>query len=75
MKEVWRRIKAGAKIVGDFQARVLLSFLYVLLVLPTGLITKISGDLLESRYPTQTLSFWKVRRRVPATLKPARRQA
>lgn len=52
----------------------LLAFLYIILVIPTGIIIKIGGDLLESRYPKQSTSFWKGRDADDPSLRPARRQ-
>lgn len=74
MNAFWQKIKRWSKVVGDFQARLLLALLYAVLVLPTGLIVKIGGDLLESRYPKQSTSFWKTRAADDSSLAPARRQ-
>jgi hypothetical protein len=73
MKAFWQKVKNGAKVVGDFQARLLLGILYVLLVLPTGLIVKLGGDLLEIR-PNKATSYWKTRAADSSLLRPARRQ-
>ncbi|MEZ4830507.1 MAG: hypothetical protein R2873_00655 [Caldilineaceae bacterium] len=59
---------------GRFPGRLLLSFLYSILVLPTGFMVKIGGDLLESRYPKQSTSFWKARPDDDPSLRIARRQ-
>jgi hypothetical protein len=74
MKEFWRKIKHGAQVVGDFQARLILTILYVVLVLPTGIIVKLGGDLLELRYADNTKSYWKPRPPEDERLRPARRQ-
>jgi hypothetical protein len=74
MKELWRKIKHGAQVVGDFQARLILTILYVLLVLPTGMIVKLGGDLLEIHHPEKTKSYWKTRPNEDDSLRPARRQ-
>lgn len=74
MSAFWQKVKRWSKTVGDFQARLLLSFLYFVLVLPTGMIVKMGGDLLESRYPKQSTSFWKARPDDDSSLQPARRQ-
>jgi hypothetical protein len=74
MKAFWQKVKNGAKVVGDFQARLLLGILYVLLVLPTGLIVKLGGDLLEIRHPDKATSYWKERAADSPLLRPARRQ-
>ncbi|MBX2998170.1 MAG: hypothetical protein KF893_06620 [Caldilineaceae bacterium] len=74
MKAFWHKIKHGAQVIGDFQARLLLAILYGLLVLPTGFIVKIGGDLLEIRPPDKTTSYWKARPADNPLLRPARRQ-
>lgn len=74
MKAFWHKLKHWGKVVGDFQARLLLSILYALLVLPTGLIVKIGGDLLENRPPAPTTTYWKARPPESPLLRPARRQ-
>lgn len=74
MKRLWQKIKDGAQVVGDFQARLILSILYYLLVLPTGLIVKLSGDLLDAGSPRDTASYWQARPSDDTRLRPARRQ-
>jgi hypothetical protein len=74
VKELWHKIKHGAQVVGDFQARLILTILYVLLVLPTGMFVKLGGDLLELRHPDKTKSYWKPRPSEDDSLRPARRQ-
>jgi hypothetical protein len=74
MKAFWAKVKHGAQAVGDFQARLILTILYLLLVMPTGLIVKLGGDLLELRYPATTKSYWKARSTEDIALRPARRQ-
>lgn len=73
MGELWHKIKRGAQTVGDFQARLILTILYGLLVLPTGLISRLGGDLLESQ-PRRDGSFWRARPPEQTSLRPARRQ-
>lgn len=46
---VWRRWKSLAQTVGDFQARVILSILYYLLLLPVALIMQRVSDPLRLR--------------------------
>ncbi len=78
MKKVWQRIKDGAQVVGDFQARLILSLLYYLLVLPIGLLTRLGGDSLRARSlgnPSPDAdSHWQVRSDSEPTLRQARRQ-
>lgn len=73
MGELWQKIQRGAAVVGDFQARLILTVLYGLLVLPTGLIARLGGELLESnRRPAD--SYWRERSTPDATIRNARRQ-
>ncbi len=46
---LWNRVKIFLEIVGNFQARVLLTLFYILLVVPTGLIMQIFSDPLRLR--------------------------
>ena len=48
--EVWKRV--GRKI-GDFQARVLLTLIYAIFVLPFGLVVTLLGDPLRIRRARQ----------------------
>lgn len=60
--------------VGNFQAHLILTMLYLLLVVPTGIITKLGGDLLEIRYSDKTQSYWKFRPTKDDNLRAARCQ-
>jgi hypothetical protein len=67
--EVWKRF---ARRLADFQGRVLLTFLYIVLIVPVGLVLRLVADPLRRRQP-QT-SNWTPRPPAPATLDEARRQ-
>lgn len=69
----WQNVKIWSHKVGDFQARLILTFLYGLLVLPTGLIARIGGDLLESR-SQKADSYWRARSTPAETIRQAREQ-
>ena len=73
MNEFWQKVKFWSHKVGDFQARLILTFLYGLLVLPTGLIARIGGDLLESNRQTAD-SYWRARPTPADTIRNAREQ-
>lgn len=73
MNEFWQKVKFWSHKVGDFQARLILTFLYGLLVLPTGLIARIGGDLLESNRQTAD-SYWLKRTTPAETIRSAREQ-
>jgi hypothetical protein len=44
LKALWKAWTRIAHIIGNFQARVLLTILYVVLVLPFGVIVRLFGD-------------------------------
>ena len=67
--EAWKRF---ARRLADFQGRVLLTVLYLVLVVPVGLILRLVADPLRRRRP-QT-SNWTPRVPAPATVDEARRQ-
>lgn len=73
MNKFWQKTRQLAAKVGDFQARLILTFLYGLLVLPTGLIARIGGELLESNRRPAT-SYWRNRSTPEATIHHAQRQ-
>lgn len=70
----WQKLKRWSHAVGDFQARLILTVLYGLLVLPTGLIAKIGGDLLEKRRG-DTVSYWQKRPTPNESVRGARGQS
>src|SRR5260370_37287069 len=56
LKQFWQRWKRLARAVGTFQARVLLTVFYVVLVLPFGIVVRLVSDPLRiKRRPTQWL--------------------
>ncbi len=65
----WRRF---AHRLADFQGRVLLTLLYVVLIVPGGLVWRLVADPLRRRRPRT--SNWTSRHPVPATMDEARRQ-
>ena len=78
MKNLWQKIKEVGQVVGDFQARLILSLLYYILVLPMGLLTRLGGDSLRASSlgrPAQPGdSHWQSRPNQASTLGQARRQ-
>jgi hypothetical protein len=68
-----QQISRTAKVVGDFQAKLLLTILYLLVALPTGLVVRLSEDTLSLRRPPQR-SFWQSRPLTDPTMRSARRQ-
>jgi len=56
LKKVWEGYKRIARKIGDFQARVLLTLIYAVLVLPFGLVIRFFADSLRiKKQPTQWL--------------------
>jgi hypothetical protein len=56
LKQVWQRWKRIARAVGTFQARILLTIFYAVLVLPFGIVVRLFSDPLRiKRRPTQWL--------------------
>lgn len=78
MKKLWQKIKDIGQVVGDFQARLILSLLYFVLVLPMGLLARLGGDSLRVRSmgnPVQPQdTHWQVRSKADSELRQARRQ-
>jgi hypothetical protein len=78
LKTVWQALKKAwgvwtrlAHKIGNFQARVLLTILYAVLVLPFGILTRLFGDPLRIKKPP---SRWLDRPDEATDLQWARRQ-
>ncbi|MBV9865011.1 MAG: hypothetical protein JO316_06650 [Abitibacteriaceae bacterium] len=71
----WKRV---ARIIGNFQARVILSVLYVVLIAPLGLVVRLVSDPLHLRHKTPSQSssdtYWLPRLKPNDTPDEARRQ-
>lgn len=48
-KRLWERWKKIAHVIGNFQARLLLTLLYIILVLPFGLLVRLFSDPMRIR--------------------------
>jgi hypothetical protein len=71
MKRLWQMWKRLARRIGDFQARLLLTLIYIVAILPFGLGVRLFGDPLRlKRRPDR----WLDRPEEPADLNWARRQ-
>jgi hypothetical protein len=58
LKRIWRGWKRIAHIIGDFQARVLLTAIYAVIVLPFGLVFRLFADALRIKHrPTHWLDY------------------
>jgi hypothetical protein len=54
LRAAWNAWKRVARKIGDFQARVLLTILYAVVVLPFGLMSRLFSDSLQiKKRPTQ----------------------
>lgn len=54
LMQVWQRWKRLARAVGTFQARILLTFFYAVIVLPFGVLARLFSDPLRIKHrPTQ----------------------
>jgi hypothetical protein len=71
MKKIWERWKRLAHHIGNFQARLLLTVLYLVLLLPFGLIVRLLADPLRTKRRPES---WLDHPESPATFEWARRQ-
>ena len=71
LKELWQGWQKVAKKIGDFQARLILSLFYILIVLPIGLIARMFADPLGLK---KTAACWHAKQNSPSRLEDARRQ-
>jgi hypothetical protein len=58
-QSIWQRIQHAAHTLADFQARILLTIIYVLFVLPVGLIVRLTEDALGLRVKADRTSYWQ----------------
>ena len=72
----WARWKVIAHTIGNFQARLLLSVFYVVMVPVFALIVKLKDPLQLRRHgPDGTTSFWRARPETAPASELARKQA
>jgi hypothetical protein len=53
LRRIWEGWKRVGRKIGDFQARVLLTLIYAIFLLPFGVIVTLLGDPLRIRRPRQ----------------------
>jgi hypothetical protein len=71
LKRLWTAWKRIAHLIGDFQARILLTLIYFVVVLPFGVVVRWGGDPLRiKRRP----AMWVGRSSGPSNMEWARRQ-
>ena len=73
LANLWARWKVFAQRVGDFQARLILTFIYFFVVGPFGVIVTFLRDPLKIKRPPLT-SVWVPRLADPANIDSCRRQ-
>lgn len=74
LKLAWQKWRAFAHVLGNFQARLLLTVFYFVFVGPIGLVLRWRTDPLKTRHPGPG-SFWLERETRDLTLEDARRQS
>ena len=72
LKKAWSKWKVFAQKVGNFQARVILSLFYFLLVTPIGILIRLFGDPL--RLKQYAKSYWLPKEPKENNLDEAKRQ-
>ena len=71
----WANVKRIMRVIGDFQARIILSIFYAVLILPMGLLLRPFFDPLHLRRPAELASYWMPREPLDETLEGARLQS
>lgn len=71
LKKLWEGWKKIAHVIGNFQARILLTIIYSVLILPFGLAVRAFSDCLHTK---KRLLKWLDHPPIPNTLEEARRQ-
>ena len=75
LSDVWSRWKRVAHVIGNFQARVLLTVFYFVIVPPFAVIVRLLKDPLALRRPRTAETFWVERTPERAPAERARRQS
>ena len=71
LKTIWQGWQKVAKRIGDFQTRLILSLLYIVIVLPIGLIARLFSDPLALK---KSATHWDAKASSPPRIEEARRQ-
>lgn len=71
----WENFKRVMRIIGDFEARIILTVFYAILILPMGLLLRPFLDPLQLRRPPAPTSYWLTREPLDDTLEGARLQS
>jgi hypothetical protein len=73
LRRAWSRWRAVAQVIGDFQARIILTLFYFIFVTPGGLIVRSMYDPLRLK-PPKGASMWVTYKSGQQSLDDARRQ-
>jgi hypothetical protein len=73
LQELWKKWKALAVKIGNFQGRLILTLFYFIFVTPFGLVVRLSSDPLQMKHSSGS-SFWRPKASPESTLEEARRQ-
>lgn len=73
LKRIWAGWKRVAEKIARVQTLILLTLLYIVVILPFGIVVSLFGDPLR-RSPPNGNSFWRSRGTPPSLLDSARRQ-
>jgi hypothetical protein len=73
LRRIWNRWKPIAQVIGDFQARIILTLFYFIFVTPFGVVVRFLSDPLQLKRVSNA-SLWKVRQPLEPNLDDARRQ-
>jgi hypothetical protein len=71
IRRFWEGWKRVGRVIGNFQARVLLTVFYAVLLLPLGMVIRLFADPLRIRRPSET---WLGRESGAMDINAARRQ-
>ena len=69
--DLWQWWQKIAKKIGDFQARLILTIFYFVVVLPVGLVARLFGDPLGRK---KSAAGWEVKAEISTSLDSAHRQ-
>ena len=72
LKRLWQGWKKIAHVIGDFQARILLTVIYAVIVLPFGVLFRLFSDPLRIKHPSAS---WLDYPHNPSDMEWARRQS
>lgn len=74
MRNIWKRFEAGLAKIADVQAKIILTILYALFVIPVGLATNAVEDVLGLRTKRRNDSYWLPKETGEPTVAQGRRQ-